>query len=185
MGTVNKKVLLDSLEQRIELHLEEALSNFQNLSTEVLLQPSSEGGWSIAQCLWHLNSYGDYYLPHIKKAIKKEKGNPQKDSFKSSWIGSYFTKMMEPESSKKKLKAFKGHIPPKKLDAHAVVAEFIRQQEVLLKFIRQAEHKDLDALKLPISISKFVKLKLGDVFQFLIAHNERHLQQAKRNLHKT
>ena len=68
------------------------------------------------------------------------------------------------------------------LDAAAVVAEFIQQQEVLLACLAQSRQADLNAIKIPLSISRWIKLRLGDVLQFLIAHNERHLLQAKRNL---
>lgn len=182
MESIQKSVLLDRLEKRVELHLHEAVTVFQNLPEKVLLKPSTSGGWSIAQCLEHLNTYGHYYLPEIRKGLEKQKGQPSSEVFTSTWFGSYFTRMMEPETGKKKYKAFKNHIPLSDLNAFAVVAEFIEQQELLLEYIRDSRAIDLDRVKIPISIFRWVKLKLGDVFQFLIAHNERHLVQAKRNL---
>ena len=177
----DKEKLLSTLENRVEEHLRVAIKTFQNLDEATLLKPADNGGWSIAQCLWHLNSYGDYYLPHIKKGLEKD-GYSETDKFKGSWIGSYFTKSMEPSTGTMKMKAFKNHTPAPDLDAHAVVAEYIRQQELLLDFLNKAKSKNLDKIRIPISISKFVKLKLGDTFQFLIAHDERHIQQALRNL---
>lgn len=105
-----------------------------------------------------------------------------KDTFKSSWLGAYFIKMMDPETGKKKYKAFKGHIPAPDLDAYAVVAEFIQQQENLLIFLKEARSADLNSIRIPISIARFITLKLGDVFQFIIAHDERHIRQAMRNV---
>jgi hypothetical protein len=87
--------------------------------------------------------------------------------------------MMEP--SDKTYKAFKGHIPAKELDAYAVVAEFIKQQEEMLALLRAADTRAINA-RIPISISSLIRLKTGDVFRFLIAHNERHVQQALKNL---
>lgn len=182
METFSKKQLLNSLENRVDDHLQQALRHFQNLSEQQLLQPSSTGGWSIAQCLDHLNSYGHYYLPKIQAGMAKNAHRPSKDTFKSSWLGAYFIKMMDPETGKKKYKAFKGHIPTSNLDAYAVVAEFIQQQENLLVYLKQARSTDLNAIRIPISISRFITLKLGDVFQFIIAHDERHIRQAMRNL---
>jgi hypothetical protein len=182
MKPVNKEQLLNSLEEKVERHLQDAVYRFQNMHDHKLLQPAPDGGWSIAQCLDHLNSYGHFYLPHIQAGLAKPQSKPASDTFTSSWLGSYFTRMMDPVTGKKKFKAFKGHIPPPDLDAHAVVAEFIQQQEALLGYLRQARDKDLKAIKIPLSLTKWVQLRLGDVFQFLIAHNERHLVQAKRNL---
>lgn len=90
--------------------------------------------------------------------------------------------MMEPDTGERKYKAFKGHIPDSDLNTSEVVAEFLRQQEEMLMYLREAEARNLDKIKIPISIGKFIRLRLGDVFQFIIAHNERHIRQAKRNL---
>jgi hypothetical protein len=45
-----------------------------------------------------------------------------------------------------------------------------------------AKNTDLNKIKIPISLTNLIKLKLGDVFQFIITHNERHLAQALGNL---
>jgi uncharacterized damage-inducible protein DinB len=180
MKTQTVTELLDLLADQTENHIQDAVKIFQNLSEEELLKPASNGGWSIAQCLWHLNSYGDYYLPKIKSGL--DKGYPGNPVFKSTWLGSYFTRIMKPGAQMKKFKAFKSHVPPAELSAHKVVAEFIQQQEQLLTYLKLARHSDMNQIRIPISILNWVKLKLGDVFQFIIAHDERHLQQAKRNL---
>jgi hypothetical protein len=185
MKPVNKKTLLDQLEAKVETHIAEAIRDFQNQDHAFLNKLSATGGWSIAQCLDHLNSYGDYYLPRIHLKIEEAMDHPGNESFSGTWLGNYFTRMMDPETGRKKYKAFKGHIPGSNLDASKVVAEFIRQQEDILVLIRKARSKDLDAIKVPISISSLIKLRLGDVFQFIIAHNERHMLQAKRNLSPT
>jgi hypothetical protein len=179
MKTENKAFLLDTLEATVERHLRDALHDFQNLPGSELLRPADNGGWSIAQCLEHLNRYGNYYLPRIQNGLATHASAPS-DTFRSSWLGSYFTKMMQP--GKGKMKTFKAYTPPPSLDAHSVVAEFVRQQETLLNCLRQAHTVNLNTIRIPVSIAKFIRLKLGDVFQFVIMHNERHLLQAKRNL---
>ena len=182
MEAINKKELLHSLENKVELQLQEVLRVFQNLTEEVLLKPSATGGWSVAQCLDHLNSYGHYYLPLIEKGIRDSKGKTSSQSFKSTWLGSYFTKIMDPATSTRKYKAFKAHVPAADLDAYAVVAEFVKQQELMLQYLKDASAVDLNSIRIPVSIAKLVRLKVGDVFQFMIAHNERHLEQARRSL---
>lgn len=185
MEDIKSEELVRKLEQRVEAHLELAIKELQNLNEKSLLASERGGGWSVAQCLWHLNSYGDYYLPEIEKRIMEVKKSGGKDKrFRSTWLGSYFTKMMEPTTGAKKIKAFKKHIPTLDLDAYAVVSEFIRQQEKLLELLSASEKVDLNKVKVPISISKWIKLKLGDVFGFVIAHDERHIQQIQRVLRK-
>lgn len=181
MEAINKTELLSQLENYIERHLQEAIQTFQNLSEEILLQPSSSGGWSIAQCLDHLNSYGVYYLPLFEKGIAEHQDSSV-PTFTSSLLGNLAIRSMNPATGKKKFKAQKGHIPLQALDAPKVVSEFINQQERLLLIVRKAQHKDLGKIKIPISIAKFLKLNLGDALHFLIIHNERHIQQANRSL---
>lgn len=178
----DKSKLLDLLEENIEQHINTATMLFQNLSQDLLLKKANDGGWSIAQCLEHLNSYGRYYLPAIESGLRKQKANHMGTKAKSNWLGSYFTRLMDPETGKRKFKAFKAHIPPENLNGHSVVAEFIQQQETLLRYIQEARKKDLNRIRIPISILKIIRLNLSDVFQFLIAHNERHIRQAQRNL---
>ena len=181
-GIANKQ-LIEKLENRIEFHLKESIELFQNLHESVLLHPASNGGWSIAQCLEHLNSYGHYYLPAIKNGLSTQQSNHPNLVFKSSMLGAYFTQLMEPKEKMMKMKATKNHSPATDLDAYAVVAEFIAQQEELLSLLKQSIEVDMNAIRIPISIAKFIRLRLGDVFQFLIAHNHRHILQAKRNLY--
>ena len=177
--SVNTIELLERLEAQVEQHLRFSIEQMQNASEDVLNRPSATGGWSITQCLWHLNSYGLYYLPLMERKMKQSMYPVE--YFTSTWLGDYFIKMMLPETGKK-YKAFKDHVPPPQLNAYVEVAEFIRQQEELLRLIKIARHADLNRIKIPISIFKWVSIRLGDVFQFIIAHDERHLQQAARNL---
>lgn len=181
MKTVNKNELLAKLTLMVERHLDEATFKFKPNATAILTAPASNGGWSIVQCLEHLNTYGNYYLPRIEKGLHSFSGQPT-DTFKSSWLGMYFTNMMDVSKGTKKYKAARLHVPVPLLDAQVVLAEFVRQQQALLGYLRLAANVDLNAIKIPISIAKLINLKLGDVLQFMVMHNERHLQQASRNL---
>lgn len=179
MKAIQKTALLKDLHETVDLHLCEVTRIFQNLTSEQLLRHPAPGSWNAAQCFEHLNKYGAYYLPQIRKAIEGSESSKSDDAFVSSWLGSYFTKMMDPNTGKKKIKTFKEYIPVSQLDAHSVVAEFIHQQETILKYLDQAKVADLNR-RIPISLTKLIRLKLGDVLQFVIAHNARHLEQAKR-----
>lgn len=184
MAALRQENLLQELEQQVEKHLHSAISIFQNLDDQRLNRPSDTGGWSVAQCLWHLNSYGDFYHPHLEKALKKAKSRPADGVFYDSWLGGKFARMMDPTTGKGTMRAFKAHVPPQKLDGHAIMAEFIRQQETVLAHLGAARDRDLRSARIPISIMPFLKLPLGDVFRFLIAHDRRHVEQALRNLPK-
>lgn len=62
------------------------------------------------------------------------------------------------------------------------ITVFIGQQQQLLKLLQAARMVNLNKVKTRISISRFVKIKLGNTFRFVIYHNQRHILQAKRVL---
>jgi hypothetical protein len=185
MITYLTEKLITELEQQTENLLNKAVSEWQMLSPEKMLQQPAEGKWSAAQCLEHLNAYGRYYLTAIEKEISEQTAISQPpNTFRAGWLGNYFTRLMLPKEDGKvtKMSAPKEYSPNNKLNSDRVLAEFINQQEKLLQLLEAARKVDLDKIRIPISIMRFIKLKLGDVFLFLIAHNYRHVLQAERAL---
>jgi len=148
------------------------------------LRPTSES-WSANECLQHLNSYGRFYLPGIEEALKKSQIDQSATSFSPGWLGNYFTKLMMPGTDgkpSKKMNSPKDHSPKTIIDSPLVISEFIDQQEKLLALLNTAKKFDLNTVKVGISIAPIIKLKLGDVFRFVIAHQVRHILQAERAL---
>jgi hypothetical protein len=175
-------VLLNNLYQKTEFVLEKAIREWQSLPAEQLNRQPAPNAWSAAQCLEHLNVYGRYYLPELKKAVNKAEKQP-KPTYKSGWLGNYFYRLMLPNtegSLKSKMKAPKNAVPSEELNSAAVIAEFIEQQEELLQLIEQARAVNIGSIRIPISLTKLIRLKLGDTFLFVVAHNERHILQAER-----
>jgi len=181
-NTVVTANLLAELEKQVELHLTDTKAIFKNLPAEILLKPSITGGWSIVQCLDHLNSYGNFYLPQFKKGIEHKQHLPAANTFHSTWLGNYFVRIMHPDTGKKKFTAFKNFTPSPALDPNQVIAVFIEQQETMLNLLKKSQHVNLNKVRIPLSITRLMTFKLGDAFQFLIAHNERHMRQAKQNI---
>ncbi len=148
---------------------------------ELLTAQPAPGKWSIAQAIEHLNAYGRYYLPAIKKGLDESKTQPT-EFFKPGWFGNYFTNAMKPSADKQvknKMKAMKGYVPEIKLDSKKVLEEFLQQQYTLLELLERASKHDLGKIRIPVSIAKIIKLKLGDTFRFLIAHHQRHFVQCE------
>jgi hypothetical protein len=50
-----------------------------------------------------------------------------------------------------------------------------------MQYLESSRNRDLSAVRIPISISKWITIRLGDTFRFVIAHNKRHIMQAGRN----
>lgn len=182
MREMEQSLLINQLENEVENQLKEVLAVFQNLPEEILLQPSATGGWSIAQCFEHLNTYAEFYLPKLKKGIEEKAPQSNTIIFKHTWLGNYFIKMMDIEKSKKKYKAIKKHRPIKIDNPHTAVSHFIQHTENLLTLLKESKKKELRKIYVCTSLSSFIKMNAGDAMRFLLTHNNRHLIQAKRNI---
>ena len=181
MKKVLRSEVIAHLETEIDRQINVVVDQFQNLSDDQLNKAGSNGGWSIAQNLEHLNLYFDYYIPAIKLALNKAQEDSAAIEFKSGWLGNYFTNSMNYRNNKK-IKAFKDYIPEKKLDSTKVIRDFIKNEEDFLELIRKAKYYNLTKIRLSISLTKWVTMRLGDVFQFVTSHNERHIVQAQTRL---
>jgi hypothetical protein len=181
---IQQEELLESLKKDVEVLLE--CADFFRNEIDALLIPPVPGKWSIAQILEHLNGYGRIYLPIINKEISISQSK-RVAWFNSGFLGNYFTNMMKPKDVfeiKNKMKTLKAHTPDNNLNPGKVLDEFVEQQHQFLQLLDMAKLKDLNAVRVPLSITKLIKLKLGDTFRFLIAHEQRHFVQA-RNAIKT
>lgn len=174
--TISSEKLLSNLIERTQRNIEHA-EKYHHLSEESLNWKTNKESWSILECLEHLNLYGDFYIPEITKRMQQSKTIPR-ENFKSGFLGNYFAEMMLPKNPIKKIKTFKDKNPAgSKLDS-STIDRFLTQQEQILVLLDKAKHVDLSKIKTAISISKLIKLKLGDTFRVVIYHNDRHIAQA-------
>ncbi len=140
--------------------------------------------WSVLECLEHLNRYGDYYLKEISTRLNQSKVKGA-EIFKSGFLGNYFAQSMLPKKKLNKMKTFKAMNPIHTALDSSVLNTFIEQQHKMLALLEKAKSKNLNKIKTGISISKLIKIKLGDTFRFVIYHNLRHIEQIKNILMST
>ena len=181
MRIASHQLIKDLLEKTSEA-TEEA-KGFKLLSVEQLNFKKTKDAWSILECVEHLNLYGDYYLEAIEKSMSFQKNNSDSSIFKSGVIGNYFANLMLLKDGKiKKMKSPKDKNPANSHLSISTIDRFLKQQEKLVSLLQQAATVDLTKTKTSISISRHIKLRVGDTFRFFVYHIERHMLQAKRNL---
>lgn len=176
--------LLDTLEKTVSQTIKNA-TYLQQMDEGTLSKPPAAGKWNVMQVLYHLNSYNDYYLPHIEKVMKDGAKVPYSSSFKAGVIGNYFTNTMLPGNDgavKNAMKAPKDHAPEAGYNDISAIAQFIEGQQHLLELLKEARNVNMTRLKVPISISTLIKIRLGDTFRFLVAHQQRHFVQISNTL---
>lgn len=175
--------LIDDLLKRVEKSTVSA-QKLKQLSADELNFKKSANSWSILECIEHLNLYGDFYLSEIEKQILAGKSKRSSGIFKSGLIGNYFANAMlvKPNGKIKKMKSPKDKNPCNSKLTIITVDRFLKQQDYLERLLKEARDIDLTKVKTSISLTKFIKLRLGDTFRFLVYHIERHVLQAERVL---
>jgi uncharacterized damage-inducible protein DinB len=179
----NSNALLDSLQTDVRQILLHA-NQLEHIPFYLMQQQPSPGKWSTAQVLEHLNIYSRYYITAIEQKLHLNQSGPN-TSFKPGWLGNYFTNIMKPKADRsipKKMKAPKNAIPSTQPDAKRMLGEFISHQHHLLNLLQIAKAANLDDIRIPTSLSKFITLKLGNTFRFFIAHEQRHFVQIANTL---
>jgi len=177
---ISASALLNELKERTSQHLEYVRTLTLKTEEELNFRASADS-WSTLECLEHLNRYGNFYIPEINRNISSA-GKSTQSYFKPGILGNYFAKSMLPKEKPNKMKTLKTMNPIHSQLNKDVIDTFIKQQEKMLELLEKAQDIDLEKIKTSISISKLIKLKLGDTFRFVIYHNERHIEQIKRIL---
>lgn len=177
-------LLIDDLLDRTE-HATLVVKKFKELPMDQLQFKHNAETWSILECIEHLNLYGDYYLVEIEKQILAQNGKSASTIFKSGLIGNYFANLMQVKNGKiTKMKSPKDKNPIHSTLTATTIDRFLKQQERLKSLLVQAKNVDLTKTKTAISLTRYIKLRLGDTFRFFIYHIERHILQAERILQK-
>lgn len=185
MKGINSSDLINQLVDLTNSNIKNLEELTVNLSEDQLNWKPSGDSWSINEILAHLNSYANYYHQSITEALNGTKHDEPKELFTSSTMGRSTWKSVKLgnlKNVKRKLRARKDHNPsihpelvhPDSLD------RFLKTQAVLIEILEKAKSVNLRRVKIQISISKMVKLRLGDVFLFVVYHNERHIEQINK-----
>lgn len=145
-------------------------------------QPSADA-WSVAQCIDHLNATARSYLPvldeGIAEAIRRGMYNP--GPFTYNWIGRSLVWVMEPPC-RVRMKAPGPFQPAPARPRHEILAAFRAYQVQFVDRLRQASGLDLARARTTSPVARWLRMPLGSAFALMIAHERRHLAQARRVL---
>lgn len=152
-------------------------------SPEYLTRRPEPNAWNILECIQHLNLYGAFYIPEIKNAIQKSTSLPEKE-FHPGWLGDYFAKSMAPKENLNKMNTFKDKNPIHSFLDKKVLDVFLTQQSELLEALELSHQVSLNKVRIGTTLSRLIRLKLGDTFRFFINHQMRHVEQINKIITK-
>ena len=174
--------LADDLRQ-IEAIKAEARALVAGLPHDRFNQRPAPGRWSVAECLDHLNSIRSVF-PAIDRTIedagRRSLRNP--GPFQYGWWARSNVRWMEPPP-KFRMKTWKLLMPrDTPLGVNDVLPEFLDLRNQLAERAKRADGLDLKRAIVQSPVSRWFRLPLGAYFAFLLAHDRRHLWQARRVL---
>ena len=178
---LNTAELIEDLIERTR-HNMNTVQQLTEYDDAILNWKAAAESWSVLECIEHLNRYGNFYLPEIELRMKAAPDSTNNNTFKSGWLGNYFARLIGPKEKVNSMKTLKPMNPSGSALDTSVLTSFIEQQKTILDLLQIAKRKNLSRIKTSISISNFIKLRLGDTFRVVIYHNQRHIQQAQRAL---
>lgn len=183
MKTVVINSWVDELTQISQDQIKRIQNKFKHLSDKQKTWKPNEHTWNLLEIFAHLNQFAKYYHPVFEEKIENTKFKEAKAPFVSSPLGKSAWKSMKlgrARNVKRKFNAQKNYNPT--LDPSMVtgndIEEFVDSQQRFLKILESAKTINLRRTKVPISLSRIVRLRMGDALLYVAYHEERHVEQA-------
>ncbi|MBI4263498.1 MAG: DinB family protein [Acidobacteria bacterium] len=137
--------------------------------------------WSVAQCIDHLNVTARLYLPMLDEGVADaiRRGMYNAGPYTYNWIGRFLVYLVAP-STRVRARAPKPFQPAAGRPRHDVMAAFRAYQVQYIDRLRQANGLDLARARVSSPLARWIRMPLGSGFAMMVAHEQRHLAQARR-----
>lgn len=163
--------------------LEQVSHQIKGLSDTQRSWKSDTNSWNINEIFSHLNAFSSYYNATFLYKFEVTKFKTPTDEFISSPLGRSAWKSMKlgnAKNVKRKFNAIRTMNPKTNPELKTInsIEDFEQNLIQLLTIITRSATVNIRKVKIPISFSKIVRLRLGDALLYVVYHNERHVQQA-------
>lgn len=191
MEMTTKGELIDNVIQETQVVVQTVEATFLPLTNVELNQRPGRGRWSIAECFEHLNLASKIYYSELERKIGRLPDSNLEAPFSSGFWGRSLIKTMKPRSDgtiPRPMPTFPWFNPKRTRDEHKrhdgqeVLRRFLDNQKQLIQYAEQARQSDLKRTRIVSSLGPMIRFRLGDAFQFLVAHEQRHIIQAQKAL---
>lgn len=194
---------LDRLRSELEATKHRAQEVADGLSVVEFNERLRPGSWSISECLSHLVTTGEAYLPVVETALRNEGftapahtvpavagvddlgggvggATPEPgDRLRLDLGGRLLVWLMEPPP-KLRFPAPQLFAPARHLSVRRVLPPFIALQERLIGLLVRCEGLDLYRIRVVSPANRFLRPRLGAFFAIMAAHERRHLWRAEQ-----
>ena len=182
--------ILEILIQRFNEMKSDVSKTFYYSDEESLSIKPSEKRWSALQCFEHMNLTNDYYLKQLSSSLEQDQTDFVDKAYQPSFLKNFMVEGMKPKNGNisNKIKTFKSVKPLAEREIGAIVkskvvfADFFEDLDRLVLIAEEFKRIDGQRIKVNTLLGPILKMKGIDALRFLLAHNERHLLQAKNAL---
>ena len=170
---------------RDELHAveQEVRLDLSKLSPEQFNWRPAEGKWSVAECIDHLALVTGLMLEQAKPVLEKARaaGMTGQGPYRYRMMGGWFVKMME-QPGKRPMPSPRNFAPGSNLAQAEVLARYQAVMRDFAETMAISYTLPLDKLKARSAAERggWLKLNIAAWYAASLAHNRRHLAQARR-----
>ncbi len=143
------------------------------------------GVWSIGECLEHLVITAEEFYETMRPALTRGMRSPSaagvaagSGAWRPSLAGRLILRAMDP-MARRRVRTPR-ILQPGPVPRPALLESFLWAQDELIAMMRVADGMDVTRLRLRSPATTCIRIHLGDAFEMLICHAERHLAQAER-----
>ncbi|SNS95363.1 DinB superfamily protein [Ekhidna lutea] len=172
-----EKLLQDS--NRIKNYIK---GDVANLEESILTRKENMKKWSALEVVEHLNKVYDVYLDNFNEAINaaRDLNENETPAMRRTILGRLSISINRPKGKKRRFKMktfdfFRPAIAPDQ--TNGIIHSFLEKKETFNELIKRARTKDLRNAKVPTALGEKVKFYVPECFEFLLAHEERHMVQ--------
>jgi uncharacterized damage-inducible protein DinB len=162
---------------------EQSLTSFGSLTPDQLNWKPDTNTWSIAQNLDHLIVVNETYFPVLSSLKEGTYKLPfiAKFGFMVSFLGDTVLKAVQPDR-KKKMKTFPIWEPGMSHFGDDILKRFENHQRELKQEIQDSKELIEKNTIISSPANKNIVYRLATAFEIIVAHEQRHLEQAKEVL---
>jgi hypothetical protein len=166
--------------------IKKEISRISSHDMEKLQWKSDVKSWSVLEILNHLSLVYELYAYNLERTIQAApQSSKQSHSIKYSLLGRLSIFSQRPKSEKRlmKMKTFDFFQPDyKSCENHEVIKRYLANKEIFEKLLIDASTRDLVGLKVPTALGQKVRFYVSECFEFILAHEQRHLVQINQTI---
>lgn len=176
MAKINKKEYINDLLKQIDVQISFGES-LREADPSSLKFRENEKKWNALECIQHMNQSMQIYTDQL---VEKKLDTAEEETVKIGWKGNFFAEGSRPkgEEISYKMKTMKA-LEPISADIKSI-SKFISLLELIKMFIAENRDGNWTKGRVKTALGPLVKLNIAEAINFVLAHNERHILQAKK-----